>query len=61
MAMTTDDTRATADIENAIAFQRDLYLYWRAAREIGEFDADLPWLSRALHAAASARAVAHLA
>ena len=36
MAMTTDDTRATADIENAIAFQRDLYLYWRAAREIGE-------------------------
>ncbi len=36
MAMMTDDTRTTADIESAIAFQRDLYLYWRAAREIGE-------------------------
>jgi hypothetical protein len=34
--MTTDDTSATADIESAIAFQRDLYLYWRAACECGE-------------------------
>lgn len=34
--MTTDDARATADIANAVAFQRDLYLYWWAARAIGE-------------------------
>lgn len=34
--MTTNDARASADIEDAVAFQRDMYLYWWAAREIGE-------------------------
>ncbi len=34
--MPTDDEKAVPDIEEATAFQRDLYLYWWAAREIGE-------------------------
>jgi XPB/Ssl2-like helicase family protein len=34
--MTTDDARARPDTEDAVTFQRDLYLYWWAAREIGE-------------------------
>lgn len=32
---TNDDTHVGADIEMAVAFQRDLYLYWWAARELG--------------------------
>ena len=39
--MTTDDAPATRavvahDLDAAIAFQRDLYLYWWAARDLGE-------------------------
>jgi Helicase conserved C-terminal domain len=34
--MTTDDTHAEPGIEEAATFQRDLYLYWWAARELGE-------------------------
>lgn len=34
--MTMDDTDATADIEQLVAFQRDMYLLWWAAREVGE-------------------------
>ena len=34
--MPTDDEKAMPDVEEAAAFQRDLYLYWSAARELGE-------------------------
>jgi len=34
--MPTDDEKAVPDIEEATTFQRDLYLYWWAARELGE-------------------------
>src|SRR6478752_4627094 len=34
--MPTDDENAMPDVEEATAFQRDLYLYWWAARELGE-------------------------
>lgn len=33
--MTFDDAPIQLDIEDAVAFQRDLYLYWWATREIG--------------------------
>ncbi|HET8907654.1 MAG TPA: helicase-associated domain-containing protein [Ktedonobacterales bacterium] len=33
--MTFDDAPIQLDIEEAVAFQRDLYLYWWATREIG--------------------------
>lgn len=33
--MTSDDAPTQLDIEEAVAFQRDLYLYWWATREIG--------------------------
>ncbi|HEY7342485.1 MAG TPA: helicase-associated domain-containing protein [Ktedonobacterales bacterium] len=34
--MLTDDEKAVPDIDEAAIFQRDLYLYWWAARELGE-------------------------
>lgn len=34
--MPTDDETAVPSIEEAATFQRDLYLYWWAARELGE-------------------------
>jgi hypothetical protein len=34
--MPTDDEIAVPDVEEAATFQRDLYLYWWAARELGE-------------------------
>ncbi len=34
--MPTDDAKAAPDLEEAVTFQRDLYLYWWAARELGE-------------------------
>ncbi|HEX6540291.1 MAG TPA: helicase-associated domain-containing protein [Ktedonobacterales bacterium] len=34
--MTTNDALAGRDVEAAVAFQRDLYLYWWAARDLGE-------------------------
>jgi XPB/Ssl2-like helicase family protein len=34
--MTSEDAPTQLDIEEAVAFQRDLYLYWWATREIGE-------------------------
>jgi Helicase conserved C-terminal domain len=34
--MPTDDEKAMLDVEEAATFQRDLYLYWWAARELGE-------------------------
>ena len=34
--MPTDDETVMPDVEEAATFQRDLYLYWWAARELGE-------------------------
>lgn len=34
--MTTEDAQAMVGIEETIAFQRDLYLFWWAASEVGE-------------------------
>jgi hypothetical protein len=34
--MPTDDENTMPDVEEAATFQRDLYLYWWAARELGE-------------------------
>src|SRR5690348_210127 len=34
--MPTDDETAMPDVEEAATFQRDLYLYWWTARELGE-------------------------
>ncbi len=34
--MPTEDEKAAPDLEEVVTFQRDLYLYWWAARESGE-------------------------
>jgi hypothetical protein len=34
--MIADDRNTRPDLEEAVTFQRDLYLYWRTAREISE-------------------------
>lgn len=36
MPMTTHEWHAGDDLDDAVTFQRDMYLYWWAARELGE-------------------------
>lgn len=45
--MATDDAHTGPDIGAAVTFQRDLYLYWWAARELGELAlTSRGWLTR---------------